>query len=687
MQSQQNKPRRLLALAVLYLAVCLLFFVTLWQAQVTQGATYYENATASITKSETVPASRGVITDRNGKVLVSNRIVYTLTFNSSVFDTDEEENEAILRLLRLLDAHKIPWADSLPLAFDRAAYTTESATDTSLSRFSLYLNDRGFSEQELTAEAPTPSLSALSLVHAMRQDFSVDDSLSYPDARRILGVRYELALRRISSINTYVLAEDFGTNLIAELTDGNYKGAEVGTGSVRNYETDVAAHILGYIGALDSEEYAELKGDGYAMDALIGKTGAEKAFEPYLRGTDGVRVITTNDEGKITDEIYANDPRPGNTVALTLDIDYQAEVEKILAEATEQMKKEDKLDRGSAAVVIGVGSGEVLALASYPTYSLATFNEDYATLSQATISPYYNRATSGTYPPGSTFKPVTAVAGLETGAITPSTVIRDEGIYKFYAPSYQPRCWIYNQFGTTHGRQNVSQAITNSCNYFFYETGRLTGIDTIDDYAEQFGLGKSTGIEIGDKTGQVASPAVAEAKGEQWGAGQTIAAAIGQSYTLCTPVQLANYVATLAGNGEHYPVHLLKTVKSYDNSSVIAVFDGEPENTVEMSPATRNAVLSGMHELTVSGSVAYSFSRCSVSAGAKTGTAQTGTANANGVFVCFAPYEDPQIAVSIVIEKGGSGSALAAAAVRIINAWFDSAETNDTVTGDYAILP
>ena len=686
MNAERRDLHRIYALGGIFAVSVLLFFCVLFNAQVTHGAENYEKARATITKSETVDGSRGIITDRNGKVLVTNRLVYTLSFDGSGFKTDAAENEAILRLLALLDERDIAWADSLPLSTASPVYTCAEATAAARSRFSLYLSNRKFYTEDLTEEHPAPQLSAPNLIDMMRKDFGVAENLSYRDARRILGVRYELALRRIGNINDFVLARDFDTRLIAEINDGRYLGAKIGTGSIRSYETDAAAHILGYIGALDKDEYAELKSQGYAMDDLIGKTGAEAAFESYLRGKDGRRVITTNESGKTTSEVYSVEPQPGGTVALTLDIDYQEQVEQILAEATESMKRTDGLDRGAAAAVIGVGSGEVLALASYPTYSLASFNEDYAELSRLPVSPYYNRATSGTYPPGSTFKPITAVAALESGVITTRTTLRDEGIYRYYAPTYQPRCWIFSAYGTTHGYQNVTAAITNSCNYFFYEVGRLTGIETIDDYATQFGLGKSTGIEIGDSIGVLASPAVAESKGETWSGGQTIAAAIGQSYTTCTPIQLANYIATLVGTGEHYPAHLLKTVKAHDNSSVIAVYDEPPMNTVELSPTTRDAVLRGMHDLTVSGSVAYSFSQCVVSAGAKTGTAQTGTENNNGVFVCFAPYENPQIALSIVIEKGGSGSALASAAVKMLNSWFGSADAQDGVISENMLL-
>ena len=276
------------------------------------------------------------------------------------------------------------------------------------------------------------------------------------------------------------------------------------------------------------------------------------------------------------------------------------------------------------------------------------------------------------------------MAALESGIITPTTTIRDQGVYTYYAYP-QPKCWIYRQYGSTHGSINVSQAITESCNYFFYETGRLTGIETIDNYATQFGLGRSTGIETGDSKGALASPEYAKANELEWTDGQTITAAIGQSYNLFTPIQLANYVATLVGDGEHYKVHLLKNVKSYDNSSMIYAYDEGPENTVSISDSTLQAVKEGMYGVANS-TLSSQFSRCIVTCGAKTGSAQVGTDIANGTFVCFAPYDDPQIAVAVVIEKGGSGAALAGVAVDIVNAYFSREEIGTAIIGENTLI-
>ncbi len=674
MQNPHPAKRRVIALLAFFGAFLLLFAVVLYDAQILHGGENRAKSISSNAASETVTASRGIITDRNGKVLVSNRLAYTLVFDRSGFDDDAALNAAILRLVQLCEETGTGWNDTLPIGRVGNFLRYSNARSETFDKF--------IEKNDLTSGA-----SGRQLLSELRELYHVDESLSEREARLIVGVRYELHSR-----DSYTFAEDVSTEVLSLITDGRYEGVTIRTASARVYNTALAAHILGTIGPIWQEEwssnedtgYVGYADKGYSMNDLVGKDGVEKAFESYLRGTDGRRLITTDETGKITGELYTREPQPGGTVALTLDIDLQADVEAALAETISGMIDKDSNERGGAAAVVSVGTGEVLALASYPTYDLSTFNEDYDELVNDQRLPMFNRATQGIYAPGSTFKMVTAVAALESGIITPSSIIQDRGIYTYYKDP-QPMCWIYSQTGSTHGRINVSQAITDSCNYFFYEVGRLTGIRTLDSYASQFGLGQSTGIEIGDSSGVLASPEWAESHDQEWTDGQTITAAIGQSYNLFTPLQLANYVATLVGGGDHYQAHLLKNVKAYDNSRLLYMYDDEPMNTVEISDSTLSAVTRGMHELTVSGSVAYAFENCVVSAGAKTGSAQVGTDIANGVFVAYAPYENPEIAVAIVIEKGGSGAALANTAVEIINSWFSRAQ-DGTAIGENTLL-
>ncbi len=675
MKNPHPAKRRVMILLGVFAAFLLLFGAVLYDAQILHGSENRARSISSNATSEVVPASRGIITDRNGKVLVSNRLAYTLVFDRSGFTDDAALNDAILRLIRLCQETGTGWNDTLPI---RQTGSFVRYTNDRSESFSKYLEDN-----KLTVTA-----AGRQLIAELRELYHVDESLSEKDARLVVGVRYELHSR-----DSYTFAEDVSSEVLSLITDGRYEGVSIHTASARVYNTTLAAHILGTIGPIWQEEwssnektgYVGYADKGYSMNDLVGKDGVEKAFEEYLRGTDGRRLITTDEDGKLTGELYTREPQPGGTVALTLDIDLQADVERALAETITGMIDEDSNERGGAAAVVSVGSGEVLALASYPTYDLSTFNEDYEELVADERLPMFNRATQGIYAPGSTFKMCTAVAALESGIITPSSIIQDRGIYTYYRDP-QPMCWVYRQGGSTHGRINVTQAITESCNYFFYEVGRLTGIRTLDSYASQFGLGQSTGIEIGDSSGVLASPEWADSHNQEWTDGQTITAAIGQSYNLFTPLQLANYIATLVGGGEHYQAHLLKNVKEYDNSRLLYVYGDEPLNTVEMSDSTIEAVTKGMHELTVSGGVAFAFRDCVVSAGAKTGSAQVGTDIANGVFVAYAPYEDPEIAVAIVIEKGGSGAALATTAVEIINSWFSHAQDDSAAMGENTLL-
>lgn len=675
MKNPHPSRRRVYVLLGFFCAFLVLFFAVLYDAQVVHGSENRARSITSNTASETVTASRGIITDRNGKVLVSNRLAYTLVVDKSSFGKDEAAlNDAIWQLIQLCQEQGVTWNDTLPMTTGSSPQLTSKSLTES---FREYLDGN---------KLPTDGGSA-EVLAAMRKLYKVDDSYTDAQARLIVGVRYELDGR-----SSYTFAEDVSTELLGRITDGKYRGVTIKTAAARVYNTKLAAHILGTVGAIWQEEwrsdestgYVGYADKGYNMNDLVGKDGVEKAFEEYLHGKDGKRLITTDENGKITGELYTREPQPGGTVALTIDIDLQQVVEDTLASTIQGMIDKDSNERGGAAAVIQVGTGEVLAMASYPTYDLETFNQDYDELVKDERLPMFNRATQGVYAPGSTFKLCTSVAALEEGIITPSTIIEDKGIYTYYVDP-QPMCWIWRQAHTTHGRINVSQAIVDSCNYFYYEVGRLTGIKKLDEYATAFGLGQSTGIEIGDVSGVLASPEWAEAHDREWTDGQTITAAIGQSYNLFTPLQLANYVATLVSGGEHYEAHLLKNVKSYDNSRVIDVYGKGPLNDLNISDSTMAAVTKGMHDLTYD-SLRSAFSRCVVEAGAKTGSAQVGTDIANGTFVAYAPYDNPEIAIAIVVEKGGSGSLLANAAVDIINAWFTRDGTGATAAGEDALM-
>ena len=515
------------------------------------------------------------------------------------------------------------------------------------------------------------------------------------DARTVAGILYELYYRyRITNWPPYVFASDVSIDFITRVKELSLPGVEIETTSVRKYNTESAAHLLGYTGAITSDTWPTYKEKGgYTMNDYVGITGAESAFESYLKGTSGTRAIERNENGKIISSQWLTDaetgeslaPQPGQNVFLTIDIDLQQQVEEILASGVAGLQSKET--EGAACVILDVNSGDVLASASYPTYSLATFSQDYNELAEDPLKPLLNRALQGLYPPGSTFKMITAIAALELGIVEPYTQINDKGVYTFYS-SPQPQCWYYRQYRQTHGLQNVSQAIMNSCNYYFYEVGRLVGIDLLDQYAAMFGLGQKTGIELTEQAGVVASPEFTESLGGTWYEGNILSVAIGQESTQVTPIQLANYIAALVNGGTRYSTHLLKTVKSNDFSQVTYNYEPKVVSQVEMEEENRQAVMEGMLMLTTEGSVSSAFKDVPVSVGAKTGSAQVSAqTNSNAVFVCFAPYDDPQIAVAIAVEHGGSGSELGKIAAQMVTAYFSVQGEQGTITQENTLVP
>ena len=283
---------------------------------------------------------------------------------------------------------------------------------------------------------------------------------------------------------------------------------------------------------------------------------------------------------------------------------------------------------------------------------------------------------------------VTAIGALEEGIIEPDTEILDTGRYRYY-DDYQPQCWIYRDSGgaRTHNLENVSDAIMDSCNIFFFDAGRRLGISLLEQYTAAFGLGEPTGIELSEETGWMDGPEYTESQGQTWYEGNTLPAAIGQGNSRFTPLQLANYVATLANGGTHYAAHLLKEVKSNDFSQVVERYEPIVLNQLDIDPENLSAVTEGMLRVTTDGSAKAYFADLGVQVAAKTGSAQVSSATeSNALFVCFAPYEDPEIALAIVVEKGGSGSLLASIAAEILEYYFSSGSGMETVTTENTLL-
>lgn len=554
---------RALSAAGAFLLLLLVFCGVLWKLQVVSGAEYYARSQRSIASVEIVPAARGRLLDRTGRVLADNRVTWQAAVPEKL---DEQTHRTLLRLCR---EEEVDWDGGTLLP------------------------------------AVTP--------------------------RWLAKVR-ELGLSGVTVTPRW------------DRRDG-------GT---------LAAHVLGRVGPMDQGEWETYAPKGYAMNELVGKDGAERAFEEILHGTPGRRVTELDRAGEVVRQSDALSPQPGRDVELTLDQTVQEAAEKALGDFLAQTPRAV----GGAAVLLDVSDGGVLAMASAPTYDPAAVSQNYAALSRDPARPLYNRAIQGVYAPGSTFKLVTAAGALEEGIITPQTKILDTGRYTYYK-SPQPQCWLYRQYHRTHGLETVTTAITDSCNVFFYDTGRRLGIDKLDRWANLLGLGEKTGIELaGEEAGGTAGPAYTESLGGTWQEGNILSAAIGQENNRFTPVQLAQMTGALV-TGSRWQVHLLKQVQGQ------APYEKTLLATVPMAEENRRAVKEGMLAVTRSGSVSSYFKNVPVAVGAKTGSAQvTGSEESNAVFVCFAPYDAPKVALAIVVEKGGSGSELGGVAAAILRAYF-----------------
>ncbi len=662
--------------------------------QTALGEQYLAMSKNRVANSTSVKAPRGEIYDRYGRPLVSNRVGYALQFLKTAKTTDETY-EILLRCLNILEESGYVYEDSFPVDISSGEYTFEdknddgSAEDEKSEWFKKIKDSKDKKLIDLN-ENMTPA----ELIIFYKNYYKIDDKYSDADVRRLIGIRYDAELAGGFSARTpFIIANDIDINVVTKIKERQteFDGISVVNEYVRNYnEGSTAAHILGRIGKMNAEEYEKLKDKGYGYNEYVGKQGVESIAEEYLRGTDGFtsseQVINGNNVKLIQDVA----PIPGNNVILTLDLDLQKVAEESLQRniATIRENGKNTTKKGGdanagAVVVLDVKNSDILTLASYPTYNPATFNEDYAMLREDKDTPMWNRALAGLYTPGSTFKPLSAIAAVESGNVGVDEIIEDKGIYTFYE-SYQPRCWIWTEQNKTHGKLNVSGAIENSCNYFFYEAGRRMGISTLSEYAKKFGLGELTGLGFSEeRRGNMASPEVKEklgttAEDKKWYAGDTIQAAIGQSISTFSPIQLANYIATIANGGTRHKTNIIKAVRSsVDGSSVI---ETEPEivEKIDMMPETVDAVKNGMRRVVEEGSASSIFDNYPISIGGKTGTAQVGkTVSNNALFVAFAPFEEPEIAVCVVIEHGVRGANAANVARDIFDEYFKVNQTTE----------
>ena len=539
-----------------------------------------------------------------------------------------------------------------------------------------------------------------------------DSSYSAEEMRIIAGVRYSINVRYAVNTADYVFVEDASMKLISSIMENKLVGIEVERAYSRKYGTEYAAHILGYTGLMTQEEYEKYSLLNYSTDAMVGKDGVEYAFENYLHGKDGKVIETRNSAGTVLATVYEEEPEPGNHVYLTIDSVLQEQTERILANGVSILKQNIAQKRaegtargdynvdlkdeitGAAAVVVNVKTGEPLAMASWPTYNVATILEDYQELLEAENAPLFNRTLMGTYAPGSTFKPCTAIAALTMGIVNTEDKIKCEGVYTRYAAEgYAPECWIWNSTKDhlTHPEENVTTAIRDSCNYYFYSIGNYLGVDDLGKFAANFGLGEYSGIELVEAKGNMSNQANhMDYAGTEWRIGDTLQAAIGQSDSVFTPIQMAEYCATVANSGTRYSASILKSIRNYDYSEKL--YDREPTvmSTVESAEYNWAAVHEGMWQVLndyINEKNVNVWVDCQWRVAGKTGTAQKGEGIQNdGIFMCYAPYKDPEVAIFVVVERGGAGADVQFIARHIMDAYITIMGYSDTSETEMTLL-
>lgn len=667
---------RLNVIRILLVLLAVLLVVRLVHIQIINGEAYSAASASRSTATIIEKAPRGDIKDRNGKTLVTNREGYSLLWLKTASDNDKT-NHMLSELIKILNKSDYEISDSLPISYAPYTFVFEDE------------NGNGSTEDEKSEwfnskKRLSDSMSAEEVIEFYRDEvFQITEPLNDDSIRQLIGIRYDAEMSGFSYSQPYTIASDVDIDVVTRVKEQSvlFSDIEVASDYFRQFEYgSLAAHTLGRIGKIYKDEYTTLKDKGYGYNDLVGKQGIEKICEDELRGKNGRRIPGAEDNSALAG-IADKPAEAGNYVVLTLDADLQMTAEislkntiDAIAAAGEGKGPQKGADANAGAVVVlDVKNSDVLALANYPSYNPETFNEMYSQLLEDEDKPLWNRAVSGTYSPGSTFKPLTAIAALETGAVSINEQLLCDGVYKYYK-DYQPKCWIYLDHRMSHGMENVTKAIEDSCNLYFYEAGRRTGIEALDKYASLFGLGEYTGIELSEEKGSMASPEYKKklnGEDSQWFGGDTIQAAIGQSYSNFTPLQLANYIAAIANGGTRYRPHIIKSVHKTSDGTEIRHSTPVIEQKISLSSENLDAVRRGMYGVVDEGSASKIFHNYEIEVGGKTGTAQ-GSSNASNtaLFVAYAPYDNPEIAVAVVIEHGVRGVNAATVAKDIFDEYF-----------------
>lgn len=653
-EKKETKIRYNLAIAIVYI-LGILLLLRLFDLQIVNGQEYREQSNTRLTRETVLKAARGNVLDSSGNKLVSTKIVYNVEIHKTKIENDTLNNTLLL-FAKTLEENGDKYIDEFPIKIEpyeiKGNINFEEWKKT-------HKIDENYNEEQCFEH--------------YKQKYKISEEKTIDEARKIITLRYALEEKGYSSTRSLKLASNISNASFAKINEmsASFPGIDTYSEPTVAYPYgELASHILGYIGPVTQDDLS--KNPTYDQNDIIGRTGTEKIFEKYLKGRDGIKQIDMSVEGIVKDEYISKEAEAGSDVVLTIDADLQKITEEALMQNIMDMQNSRNgltgattADQG-AAVVLNVKTGEVLAMASFPNYNPSLFidgisTENWNKYLQDTRHPLVNKAIGDKSAPGSTFKMVTAIAGLESNAINLNTKINDTGRYTHFR-DYQPYCW--NKRG--HGWLNVTQAVERSCNYFFYETGRLAGINELERIANCFGLGQKTGIELPDEiAGNLASPKTEK----EWTEGKTIQAAIGQLTNDFTPLQMAKYTAMIANGGKNIEISIIKTIKNANGTEVSRneieshVNDtlgtsGNSGSDLNMNEANLSAIKEGMKGVTTDGvGTAYAYFRdFNIVVGGKTGSASTGGGNANAWFVGFAPFDDPEIAVAVYVKDGQHGN-------------------------------
>lgn len=670
----RNTNLRYNLITILVYIVGIVLIVQLFNLQIVNGKEYRETSNTRLSRETVIKAARGSIKDRTGNLLVTTKMGFNIELYKTKINTTTL-NKTILNTIKILENNNDKYINNLPISIEPFKFTI----DDEESRVN-------WKKENDIKEDATPE----QCFYELKEKYKIEQD-NILEVYKIMVVRYEISRNGYSSIRPVTIAKDVSRESAVKLGEQSiyFPGISATNEPMVSYPSgSLASHILGYVGNITETEL-DGREDTYGINDVIGKVGIQYVFEEYLRGKDGIKQLDMSVDGTITDEYITQEAVAGSDVILTIDANLQAATEKALANNIKKIagggfsKRSDA--KAGAAVVMNVKTGEILAMASYPDYEPELFVNG---ISQKKLDEYnkgdniFNRAISGVYAPGSTFKMITAIAGLETGVITPTEKINDIGVYK---KAHEPACWIWNSYGMSHGWLNVTEAITHSCNYFFYEVGYRATIDNIAKYAKYYGLGEKTNVELPmEEKGIVATRDKAKERGDEWQIGETLSAAIGQSYNSYTPIQMAKYISMLANGGEPIDVTIVKSINDVNGNQVskedITKFVNaklgltkEKKENLNIKKKNIDAILKGMKGVTSEeGGTAYStFANFNIELGGKTGSAQTDVqGKINGWFVGFAPYEEPEIAVVVLVENAGSGSYTAEVARDILQEYF-----------------